>query len=102
MRSIITQEDSLCFVCKKAWATETHHVFEGIANRKISDRDGLTIRVCKECHNAIHNGNRSKALMKALHELGQEKWEAYYGPDLEKEGKDPRKVFMERYGKNWL
>lgn len=101
MRSIVTQDDELCFVCKHAFATQTHHIFQG-PNRDLSEDWGLKIPVCAKCHNDIHNGKRSRQLMKDLHELGQTKWEAYWGPQFELRGQDPRVEFLKIFGKNWL
>lgn len=102
MKSIVQLESDKCFLCGKAFGSETHHVFGKNPQRSYSDADGLTIRVCRQCHDEIHEGSNSRQLMKALHQLGQEKWEAYYGPVITAEGKDPRTAFMERYGKNYL
>lgn len=100
MRSIVQMEDK-CFICGRAFGSETHHIF-GAANRRWSEADGLTIRVCRSCHESIHEGPNTKSLMKALHQIGQEKWEAYYGPGLKATGKDVTEEFVKRYGRNYL
>ncbi len=92
MRSIIQTDGTYCFLCRSAIGTETHHIF-GAANRKFSDADGLTIRLCRECHERIHFGKNSGDEMRKLHELGQTKWESVYGD---------REAFMKRYGRNYL
>lgn len=97
MKSIM-QEDDRCYVCKMAMGAETHHVFGG-PDRKYSDKDGLTVRVCRECHCEAHKGGKVAA---DLHEAGQKAWEAYYGPGIKVIGMDPRRAFMERYRKNYL
>ena len=91
MKSII-QTDESCFLCHQAIGTEWHHIFSG-PNRKFSEADGLKIRVCRSCHEAIHCGKHSGDLQKCLHKLGQVKWESTYGT---------REQFMKRYGRNWL
>lgn len=91
MKSIM-QTDQRCFVCGMAIGTETHHIF-GAANRNFSDQDGLTIRVCRQCHYNIHFSKISGDLQNALHQQGQEKWEEVYGD---------RDAFMRRYGRNYL
>ena len=91
MRSII-QTDDKCFLCHMAYGTDTHHIF-GAANRKFSEEDGLKIRVCRTCHDAIHFSDRSGEIQQKLHQLGQMKWEDKYGS---------REEFMKRYGRNWL
>lgn len=93
MRSIIQTDTDFCFYpeCGKP-ATEWHHIFGG-PRRKWSERDGLVIHCCHECHFKIHNGPESKSRMDALHKLGQEKFEALIGTHDD---------FMKRYEKNWL
>lgn len=102
MKSIIQFADDKCFICHNAFGSEWHHIFGGNPNRGHSEADGLKIRCCRQCHTEIHEGRNTEALQAALHRLGQEKWEAYYGPELEINGKDPREEFMKRYGRNWL
>lgn len=102
MKSII-QIDDKCFYCHRAVGTEWHHIFGGNPGRRFSEADGEKVLLCRKCHDDLHfDKDRSAPMQKALHTLGQVKWEAYYGQKLEQEGKDPRKAFMERYGKNYL
>lgn len=91
MKSII-QTDDKCFLCHMAYGTDTHHIFGG-PNRKLSEADGLKIRVCRACHTEIHEGKHSGELQKTLHQLGQLKWEDKYGS---------REDFMKRYGRSWV
>lgn len=102
MKSIVQINDDRCFVCQCAFGSQTHHIFPGNPNRHHSDDDGLTIRICPDCHYALHCGKNSGELMDKYQRLGQRKWEAYFGPALIMEGKDPRSEFRKRYGKNWL
>lgn len=103
MRSIVQLDTDKCFVCKEAFGSQWHHIFGKDPQRSYSEADGLKIRVCAACHDRLHfDKDESGPLMEKYHRLGQEKWEAYYGPVLEKTGVDPRKAFMERYGKNYL
>lgn len=102
MKSIVQTGDTKCFYCHMAIGAETHHIFGG-PNRRLSDKDGLTVRLCRQCHDELHNDkNRSEPMQKALHELGQTKWEEHYGPGLALGGKDPRQEFLKRYGRNYL
>ena len=99
----------LCVMCGRRYAVHTHHLIMGTANRKLSDRYGLTIRVCDECHNGavkaedrIHGNPRAEDLSKML---GQALWERDYykklaqgllnGPD---EARDRfREIFQNSY-----
>ena len=49
MKSII-QTENCCFLCGRTTNLETHHIFGGVANRKISEREGLKVRLCADCH----------------------------------------------------
>lgn len=52
MAKSIMQQDDRCYLCGRI-ATETHHVLEG-PNRKHSERYGLTVRLCHDCHTGDH------------------------------------------------
>lgn len=49
----IMQKDNDCFLCNGP-SHNTHHVIYGTANRKLSDKYGLTVRLCYECHGMVH------------------------------------------------
>lgn len=92
MKSIL-QVDDKCFLCGKAFGTETHHIFGG-PNRRLSDADGLTVRLCRYCHDMVHfDAELSYPLNKALHEAGQRAYE---------HAGHTREEFLERYGRNYL
>lgn len=62
-----------CWLCHEYTETEEHHIFGGALRGK-SDRLGLTVRLCPECHregpNAAH---RSAETREILHKYGQAK-----------------------------
>ena len=101
MKSIVQTGDDRCFRRRMAYGSDTHHIFGG-PNRSLSDQDGLTVRLCRQCHDYLHCDKRSGDEMRKLKQLGQTKWEAYYGPKLEQQGKDPREKFIKRHGRNYL
>jgi len=41
----------LCEICEKREAENTHHLLFGRSIRRIADKDGITIKVCRSCHN---------------------------------------------------
>ena len=92
MRSIITNSKA-CYICGKE-GTETHHCIFG-SKRKLADEDGLTVRLCRDCHTAVHSSIKDfdKWMQKALKKVAQEKWEEKYGT---------REEFIQRYGRNYL
>lgn len=82
-----------CFICGGV-AVQTHHIFGG-ALRKKSDRYGLTVRLCRTCHNEPPNGvHHNKQRMEILHKYGQRK--------AMKEQGWTREQFMDEFYKNYL
>ena len=72
----------------------THHCIFG-SKRKKADEDGLIVKLCPSCHQAIHNPTNKfdQTMQNALKKIAQEKWE-------EKNGS--RAEFMKRYGRSYL
>lgn len=84
-----------CFLCGRTDWIETHHIFNGTANRKKSEKYGLTVHLCHCCHNEPPNGvhfNSNRDLM--LKRLAQEQAMEYYGWTIED--------FIKIFGKNYL
>lgn len=98
MKSIMQDDINRCYLCGRNGATdplETHHVFGG-PNRRISDRDGLLVRLCGDrCHrNGKQAVHRCKATADRLKAEGQRAWMEKTGGSVE--------AFRMRYGKNYL
>lgn len=91
MESIIqNSNDECCYICGQ-WATDTHHCLHGTANRRLADKDGLTVRLCHRCHKALHDkGNMDRELQR----IAQSKWMEYYSRSEDD--------FIKRYGKSYL
>ena len=49
MKSIV-QTSKDCFLCGRETCLERHHIFAGVANRPISEREGLWVWLCHDCH----------------------------------------------------
>ena len=94
MRSIVRPihpgtDYTTCYICGSR-AEHTHHCWHGTANRQLSDADGLTVRLCWECHRLLHDqGYYDRTLMR----LAEWDWIRVYGTEQE---------FIERYGKSVL
>lgn len=91
-KSIMTALMGYCFICGNA-ASEVHHIFHGTANRKLSEKYGLTVPLCHRCHNEPPDGvhfNRENDL--ALKRAGESMFRLKY-PDLD---------FVEVFGKSYL
>lgn len=87
-----------CFLCGRSETScnrlEVHHLFGG-ANRKLSDKYGLTVTLCHACHNEPPDGAHfNKEVMQYLHECGQRK-------AMQEQGWT-RDEFREIFGKNYL
>lgn len=102
-KSLLDTKKCVCFMCGRFGPTEKHHIFGGVANRKLSEQDGLWVYLCPDCHNRPPNGvHFNKKNMERLHFWGQVKWEEN---QISKNGmtdEEARMAFMERYGKNYL
>lgn len=93
MESII-QTGKECYVCGTTLNLHKHHVFGGTANRKLSERYGLTVILCARHHNMSNEGAHfNRDLDMHLKQLAQKQWEAKYGN---------RKAFMTVFGKNYI
>ena len=88
MRSIMHSEKGMCYVCSELFddfrikETEEHHIVFGTAQRKLSDRYGLTVHLCYDHHRfgkeAVH---RNVITDRWLKERGQRAFETEY-PEL--------------------
>jgi 2-hydroxy-3-keto-5-methylthiopentenyl-1-phosphate phosphatase len=102
MKSIMHEKDGTCYLCKKLHGitetytyTEEHHVFEGTANRKISERAGLKVYLCAPHHRtskeAVHVNNE---IAQNLKQEAQKRFEEYYN-EMNTD------AFRLLFGKNW-
>ena len=98
---INSDEKGCCYRCGKACRTERHHIFGG-ANRKLSEKYGLVVHLCHECHNEPPAGaHHTKDTADWLHRIGQQAYEV----KRYKEGltwEEARAEFMKIFGKNYL
>lgn len=87
-----------CFLCGRVESSccfmESHHLFGG-ANRKKSDRLGLVVALCHNCHNEPPYGaHHNKDTMLKLHQYGQRKAMEENGWTTED--------FIREFGKNYI
>jgi hypothetical protein len=92
MKSIMHSEsDGYCYLCGAYLREpERHHVFGGTANRRLSEKYGLTVRLCPDCHRQAHSGGNG--LAETLHIQGQ----------LDFERANPDLIFINVFGRNYL
>lgn len=92
MQSIV-QQDRECLVCKTTYDLHKHHCFYGTANRKMSEKYGLTVYLCSRHHNGSNYGiHFNKVLDIKIKQLAQRKFEETH----------TREEFMAIFGKSWL
>lgn len=90
MTSIFEQDPEQCFLCGRRNATDTHHIFPG-RNRQKSDEHGLAVRLCRACHQQVHE---DPALMLKLQAYCQEHAMLCYDWSMGK--------WLAEFGKNYL
>lgn len=101
--SILQEKDGTCYLCAKlkgeyGWQAtlHEHHIFDGAANRRISEEEGLKVYLCVNHHmigpEAVHG---SQANMKNVRLLQKDAQRAY-------EQTHSRAEFMALFGRNYL
>ena len=92
-KSIISNERE-CLVCKTTLGLHKHHIYEGSAERKKSERYGCWCYLCGKHHNLSNDGvHFNKRLDHQLKSLCQKRFEETY-PEL-----DFMKIFKRNYRK---
>ena len=107
MKSIIQdKKDHQCYICKNFLGDpsekpylEEHHIFEGMANRKLSEKHGLKVYLCKKHHTGDIEGSRE-----AVHSKDQNDFDIKLKQIAQMifEQDHSRKEFMSIFGKNYL
>ena len=92
MAESIIQKDRECFFCGRMTGLERHHIFGGMANRKISEKYGLTVYLCHECHTGTEGAQYDKTRNLELKRKAQEAFQNIYG----------RRLWMTLIKKNYL
>jgi hypothetical protein len=67
-----------CFICERSETSynrlEVHHIFQGRGRRQLSDRYGLTVLLCRNCHTqSKYSAHQNADVARYLHRYGQEK-----------------------------
>ena len=88
MNSIIPGDvQDRCYICGRRGKTEVHHMIHG-SRRKIADKYGLTVHLCRSCHRALHDHNLHDFDLEAL---AQQEFEKTH----------TRAEWMKIFGKNY-
>lgn len=90
--SIVTTEYNKCFICHSERNLEMHHCIGGTANRKLSDKYGLTVPLCPDCHRGSEGVHHNRELDLKLIQQCQQAFEEKYS----------HKMWMQLIRKNYL
>lgn len=82
MASSILQKDKTCYLCGSVVGLEEHHIFAGVANRKISEKYGLKVWLCNEHHTGKDGAQYDKEKNLQLKQEAQMKFEAIYDHEM--------------------
>ena len=81
MAESIMQTEKRCYLCDKITCLERHHVMSGTANRKLSEKYGLWVWLCRDCHTGTHGAQYDREKNFDLKTEAQIAFEALYGHD---------------------
>ena len=93
MPSII-QETKECFICKTKYGLQYHHVVFGAGKRQLSEREGLTVWLCREHHTGSNGVHLNHDLDLQLKQIVEKRW-------MEVNNKT-EEDFIKIFGKNYL
>lgn len=89
---MIGKEDS-CLICGQTFNLHKHHIFYGTANRKNSEKYGMTCMLCARHHNMSDEGvHFNKKMDDGLKQFAQRQFERTH----------THEEFMEIFGRNYL
>lgn len=91
MKSILQTEKS-CYLCGRETCLERHHIFAGVANRKWSERLGLWVFLCADCHRGTDGAQYNHEVNRRLKMDAQNAFEQSHS----------RAEWMRAIGKNYL
>ena len=93
MAKSIIQSSHECLICGDIYHLECHHIFYGNANRKWSEKFGLTCFLCHFHHTGRDGIHFNKEMDEKLKKFAQKKFEEVHGD---------RECFMKIFGRNYL
>lgn len=93
MSESIISNERVCLVCGTTLNLHRHHIFYGMAKRKISEKYGCWCYLCAIHHNLSNAGvHFNKELDIELKQMAQKRFNEVY-PDLD---------FLKTFGRNYL
>ena len=92
MTNSIISNKKECFLCGAMSGLERHHIMAGTANRKLSERYGLWVYLCHNCHTGDGGAQYEKELNLSLKQTAQHAFEKQWSHEK----------WMEVFRKNYL
>ena len=92
MGKSIMQTERECYLCGRVTNLEEHHIFGGVANRKLSEKYGLKVYLCRRCHTGKNGAQYDKEKNLKLKQEAQKAFLTHN--DLS--------TWMKLFGKNYL
>ena len=86
------QNGERCYLCGRVTGLERHHVLGGVANRPLSEKYGLWVYLCHDCHTGKDGAQYDRKTGDALKRLAQIAFEARHSHD----------EWMQVFKKNYL
>lgn len=71
-----------CWFCGSRSGLEVHHIFAGVANRRISEKYGLKVWLCHQHHTGTDGAQYDKEKNLQLKQEAQRKFEAIYDHEM--------------------
>jgi hypothetical protein len=81
MTKSIMQDEKVCYLCGRAVSLERHHCMSGTANRKLSEKYGLWVWLCHNCHTGDSGAQYERENNRFLRVQAQMAFEHLYGHD---------------------
>ena len=75
------QQQKICYLCGAEKDLEEHHIFGGVANRKISEKYGMKVWLCHEHHTGKNGAQYNRNVNQGLKRLAQIAFEARHSHD---------------------
>ena len=82
----------MCRICGSRINLEKHHVLGGVANRPLSEKFGLWVYLCHNCHTGTDGAQYNRERNQKLKRLAQIAFEARHSHE----------EWMETFRKNYL
>lgn len=93
MSKSIIQNNKECYITHSTYNLHKHHIFEGTANRKLSEKYGLWVWLRADWHNMSNYGvHFNKELDNKLKIIAQRRFMEEY----------PHQDFVKVFGKNFI